>query len=36
LKKDEDLKHSFENYFSVAAMVPNVLMFLLNTLFKHK
>lgn len=36
LKADKDLKHSFENYFSVAAMVPNVLMFLLNTLFKHK
>lgn len=36
LKKDDGLKHSFENYFSVAAMVPNVLMFLLNTLYKHK
>ncbi|KAL9957949.1 hypothetical protein ACROYT_G034908 [Oculina patagonica] len=36
LKRDESLKHSFENYFSVAAMVPNVIMFLLNTLFKHK
>lgn len=36
LKKDDGLKHSFENYFSVAAMVPNMLMFLLNTLFKHK
>ncbi|XP_022785347.1 equilibrative nucleoside transporter 1-like isoform X2 [Stylophora pistillata] len=36
LKANEDLKHSFENYFSVAAMVPNVVMFLINTLFKHK
>ncbi|KAJ7373079.1 hypothetical protein OS493_014226 [Desmophyllum pertusum] len=36
LKDDEGMKHNFENFFSVAAMVPNVLMFLLNTLFKHK
>lgn len=36
LKANKDLKHSFENYFSVAAMVPNVVMFLINTLFKHK
>lgn len=28
--------HSFESYFSIAAMAPNVIMFLLNTLFKHK
>ncbi|XP_031561564.1 equilibrative nucleoside transporter 1-like isoform X2 [Actinia tenebrosa] len=36
LEKNKSLKHDFENYFAVAAMVPNVLMFLLNTLFKHK
>ena len=35
-EKNPSLEHSFENYFSVAAMVPNVLMFFLNTLFKHK
>ncbi|XP_015762806.1 PREDICTED: equilibrative nucleoside transporter 3-like [Acropora digitifera] len=29
-------EHSFENYFAIAAMGPNLLMFLLNTLFKHK
>mmetsp|Transcript_86418 Transcript_86418/g.137189 ORF Transcript_86418/g.137189 Transcript_86418/m.137189 type:complete len:299 (+) Transcript_86418:28-924(+) len=28
--------HDFENYFSVAAMAPNLIMFLINTLFKHK
>lgn len=28
--------HTFENYFAVAAMGPNLLMFFLNTLFKHK
>ncbi|KAK2560587.1 Equilibrative nucleoside transporter 3 [Acropora cervicornis] len=29
-------EHSFENYFAIAAMGPNLLMFFLNTLFKHK
>lgn len=28
--------HSFENYFAIAAMGPNLVMFLVNTLFKHK
>ncbi|KAK3751849.1 hypothetical protein QZH41_009669 [Actinostola sp. cb2023] len=36
LQKEETLVHDFENWFSIAAMVPNVLMFFLNTLFKHK
>ncbi|EDO44871.1 predicted protein [Nematostella vectensis] len=36
LKNEKEFVHSFENYFSVAAMVPNVIMFFLNTLFKHK
>lgn len=29
-------EHNFENYFAIAAMGPNLLMFFLNTLFKHK
>ena len=34
--KGSSWNHDFENFFSVAAMAPNLIMFLLNTLFKHK
>eukprot|EP00795_Rhopilema_esculentum_P013540 gene13540-4426_t len=36
LEKRPDFQISFQNYFSVAAMVPNVLMMLLNIFYLHR